>query len=242
MCFERYFLINQIADFALIAAVTRGLGCFRLGRATLASTLCAAYAVLARLQPAMASPSVQLALLIPMAMLSTGRSRGCAPAAAGVSLTATALASGSCIERLGATGFSPWLLLLPWVLSIGPRLRIAALSAPRTAIEIVCRGRTARFPACIDTGNRLTEPLSGQPVLIASRKLLDEVLPECGFRRVAYGAVGGGGELQCFCPDGLYILRNGHRRRAPDAWVAIYPATLPGAFQALAPAAFALNL
>jgi 8-oxo-dGTP pyrophosphatase MutT (NUDIX family) len=93
----------------------------------------------------------------------------------------------------------------------------------------------------IDTGNRLTEPLSGQPVLIANAHLMRKVMPENGYRQVAYGSVGGAGTLRCFRPEGVYIDVQGRRRRAPDTWVALFPDKLPGPAQALAPASYILD-
>ena len=98
-----------------------------------------------------------------------------------------------------------------------------------------------RFTAWVDTGNRLTEPFSGQPVLVASAPLVRRVLPERGFRQVAYGSVGGRGTLHCFRPERIYIFRAGRRRRAPDAWIAVFPDWLPGAARALVPAEIAYD-
>ena len=101
-------------------------------------------------------------------------------------------------------------------------------------------GRIARFPALIDTGNRLREPLSGLPVLIAEARVLRDILPPGGYRTLSFGGLGGVGRMACFRPDAVWIGRGAARRRGPDIWVAVSPAPLPGLCQALAPPEFAL--
>ena len=240
MCIERYFFINLLMDFSICAAVAWSLGCFRLRRVASASALGASYALLARAAPIAAALPVQLALLLPIALLLVGRGPLLLAMAAGLSLPTTALATGACAILFGMGRFGAVMLPLPALMSLAPRLRKSAITALPATFEVHCRGATARFPACVDTGNRLTEPLSGEPVLIASAKLVEGVLPARGYRQVCYGSVGGGGALACFRPEALYILQNGRRRRMPEAWIAVFPDRLPGAFQALAPAAFAL--
>ena len=110
-----------------------------------------------------------------------------------------------------------------------------------TRIEIVNRGHKSVLHACIDTGNRLREPVSGLPVVIAEKALLTGVLPEDGYRVLRFGAVGGEGQMACFRPAELWIEHRGRRRPAPRAWIAVSPTPLPGVFQALAPPEFALN-
>ena len=106
-------------------------------------------------------------------------------------------------------------------------------------IRLDVDGRTTRFSALIDTGNRLREPRSGQPVLIAEAGLLRSVLPETGYRVLPFGGVGGSGRMACFRPNEVWIERAGRRTRAPDVWIAIAPESLPGSARALAPCEFA---
>ena len=238
MSVDAYFLLNQLADFSLLAAVSRSLGCFRLRRALMASALAALYAVLARFAPTLSAWPWQLGLLPIVTALCVGRTTRLTGMTAALSLATTAIATGVCFTYRGAVGFEPLVLLLPWLLTLAPRVRREALAAVPATVEVANLGRVRRFPACVDTGNRLTEPFSGQPVLIASEELLGDMLPDRGLRRVAYGSVGGVGTLRCFRPEALKIIRNGRRQRTPEAWIAVYPGRLPGAYQALAPAAF----
>ena len=237
MSVELLFLINQAADLSIIAAVSRGFGAFRLRRAWLSSVLCALYGVLAAVRPGLAAPGVQLGLLMPAAMLALGRASPARAAPSAAARAAPTLVTGCCAERCGHLA-GLCVLAAPTACALTLRSQRMRAACPFAEIEVRNRGATARFAACVDTGNRLTEPFSGQPVLIASQKLLRRVLPEAGFRRVAYGSVGGGGTLRCFRPERIYIDRNGRRLRAPDAWIAVYPERLPGPAQALAPAAF----
>ena len=241
MCVELFFLYNQLMDFSILAAVSRSMGCFRFSRIWLAATLGAGYAVLGRLQPLLTAAPIQFILLIPLSILTVGRSPWRMALSVSLSLPVTALAAGACADKLCTSGFTLPMLLLPPALTTGVRLRRSTLSVHPTTIEVGHLSKSIRFPACVDTGNHLSEPLTGQPVLIASASLIRQVLPASGFRQVAYGSVGGSGTLPCFHPDRLYIWENGVRRRAPQAWIAVYPGRIPGAFQALAPAVFAIT-
>lgn len=104
------------------------------------------------------------------------------------------------------------------------------------------RGRTASFRALIDTGNRLHEPISGLPVLIAENSLLQNFLQslQIPFRSIAFGGLGGNGNVRCFRPDMVLIRRGDQFVRAPDVWVALYPGKFPGTSRALAPPSFAV--
>ena len=103
---------------------------------------------------------------------------------------------------------------------------------------VAAGGNTTRFQALIDTGNRLREPISGLPVLIAEEHLLSKILPETGYRAVAFGALGGGGMLKCFHPDGIWAVTRHGLSATPDVWIAVSPGRLPGTTQALAPGEF----
>lgn len=239
MSIELYFLINLLADFSLIAATARSLGHLRLRRAGPAAALSALYGILAQGLPALAGPPVQLILLIPLSMLVTRRASPREGAIFALSLTITAIVTGTCAAYGRNTPLA--LAAAPMLCGAVTRARRRSMAAPNARIEVVNRGRTSVLRACIDTGNRLTEPLSGQPVLIASARLIQGILPDAGFREVAYGSVGGMGTLKCFRPDRIYIDFDGDRRRAPDTWIAVFPARLPGPVQALAPAEYILE-
>lgn len=104
-------------------------------------------------------------------------------------------------------------------------------------------GRRARFEALIDTGNRLQEPFTGLPVLIAEERLVAQILPRDGrtLRRIPYGGLGGCGFLEAFRPDQMHFARTDDWQRAPEVWIAVYPGRMSGRIHALAPPVFALE-
>lgn len=239
MSIELYFLINLLADFSLLFAAARGLGCLRIRRVGLAAALSAGYGTLAECLPGAAAPPLQLILLIPLSMLVTHSASPRRIADLGIALAVTALVTGTCAAYSRHPPLA--VAVVPSLYALATRMRRRSLAEPRARVEVVHRGRTSVLDACIDTGNRLTEPLSGQPVLIANARLLRGVLPDTGFREVPYGSVGGAGTLRCFRPDRVYIDCAGRRTRAPDSWIAVYPERLPGPYQALAPAEYVLQ-
>lgn len=239
MSVELYFLINLLADFSLLSAAARGFGCLRIRRVGPAAALSALFGTLAHGLPALSGPPLQLALLLALSALVTRRFFLPDVLGFALSLGVTVIVTGTCAAYCCHPGIV--IAVVPGLCALSAGGCRRRLSTVRTEIVIMNRGRTAVLSACIDTGNHLTEPLSGQPVLIASSSLIDDILPASGFRQVAYGSVGGGGTLPCFRPERVYIDSPGRRRPAPDTWIAVYPARLPGDFQALAPAEYALH-
>ena len=243
MSIELFLLVNLFADTALICAVTRTLGCFAWRRTLTAGGLCAAYAALAAARPVWGSPVVQLALLAAISALLAGRF--CLRAARiALLLPGAALVSGG-LWLLNVSFPSGPAIALPCAGS-GALLIWAMLSAQhplrdgwqvRVALRVGVR--TVRFEALIDTGNRLREPISGLPVLIAEAPLLEGVLPESGWRALRFGALGSDGRLACFKPSAFWIERGRRRQRAPDVWIAVAQSPLPGLARALAPGEFA---
>lgn len=244
MSIEFYLAVNLIADFALLGSVSRALGLFDWRRALSASLACSAYAVLAATRPTpWASPVLQLCLLAAVALIITRNGSAYARWVAALSLCASALISGglaSLTQWTGpsgaAVGVGSGALLTTLLFAARPPCR----NAWQVRLCLCMNGKTARFEALIDTGNRLREPASGLPVLIAESSLLRDLLPESGYRQLRFGALGGSGQLACFKPGCLWIERGGRRQRAPEVWVAVSYDPLPGLCQALAPPEFAL--
>ena len=243
MSIERYFLINQLMDFLILSVAARGLGVFRLRCVYAGSLLAAAFALLPGRCQTMTAQIGLLALLSGMVLSGSTPQRTLKGAAA---LTICAIAAGAlagltkpqegfCI-RVAVGAVSGAALAFAFV-----RLRQSDGAGRLVSIAIDGAGRTVLFEAVVDTGNRLREPLSGQPVLIVGADRAGPIMPGSGYRRVAYSSVGGGGCLRCFKPDGIHILNNGKTRPGPEVWVAVYPRRLPGGISALAPAEFALH-
>lgn len=152
-------------------------------------------------------------------------------------------------------GISFWVTFIACALSAALAgaalgLRRRSLDTWEAWIRMRHRGLLISFTALVDTGNRLTEPLSGLPVMIVSEGAISGALPPAfapedplatlprGFRLVAYGGVGGGGELGCFMPDELTADTGRGPRPMGHIWIAVYPGKLPGGAAALAPPTF----
>ena len=244
MSIELFLTINALADIALLGAAARALGLFHKGRVLLSALFCVLYACLAAVCPCPFAACPFHLLLI--AIASRLIAWKCPPR---VWLKAAALIAGGALLAGGAS-------LLPVIGLRGPvAFPCAILGAAMLLLMLAARhplrgewqvrlrveveGRTARFGALIDTGNHLREPLSGLPVVIAERRLLDDALPAFGWRKLRYGAVGGNGSMRCFRPSALWIERGRCVTRAPEVWIALSPGPLPGSAGALAPSEFA---
>ena len=103
-------------------------------------------------------------------------------------------------------------------------------------IQIEWKGKEVACVAKVDTGNSLVEPFSGEPVAVVEKSRLEKFLPEIRaegkVRLVPFSAVPGGGMLEAFRPDALYIVREKQRYRIPFGYIAICETPL-GGFDAL---------
>lgn len=243
MSIERFLAFNLLMDLSILVAVARCCGVFRLWRTLGTGMLCALYGLLAALVPhPWRDPLPQLGMLTGTACLLNRPLDVRRTLALTLTLGGAAMLLGGAEALLvprGAKSFPQALVLhiagtalLHLFLNVRRRLR----SEWHVSLRIDCADQRARFPALIDTGNRLSEPLSGQPVLIAEASLLKGVLPQTGWRQIAYGALGGSGTLDCFRPDAVWVETQRGPRRAPDLWIAVLPTRLPGSSRALAPA------
>ena len=253
---EGFFLINLIMDLLAISVIARSRGRIRWQRVLAAAFLGAIWATLAQLKPLYWLGSLPGQLLLAL-LLSTVA----LPIHGGASLLggAGSLLAGAIF--LGGVQFfiSRRLVHMPplaFFLSAGVGLSaLTVLSAAQrkklVTWEIQVYASTphgeTRFRALVDTGNRLREPFSGLPVMIAEEALLRDLLPAGfsaekaaleippGFRAVGYGALGGTGRLACFQPQQLFVSFGEGYVRAPDVWIAVYPGRMAGSVRALAP-------
>ena len=242
---EAYFLINLVVDTALLATIARANECGRLRRILLCGILSASYAVLTEcVSGRLRHPLIQFLLLVILSILLCGDADLYRWGSLSVQLFGGAMMLGSMGSFLSAHRPLMPIMLGTGIFFLGVMLNLhnrRMISWEVTVILSLC-GRTVHFRALIDTGNRLHEPISGLPVLIAESSLLQDFL--CAlhipFRSVAFGGVGGSGVVRCFRPDAVLIRRGDRLVRAPDVWVAVYPGKFPGASRALAPPAFAI--
>lgn len=244
---EACALFNLLMDAALLTVVARANGCLSLRRVMPCACIAAGYALLAWAVPSLGHPLVQLLLLFPISLILCGS--GDAHRWGSVAfqlLCGAALIGGLCAL------FPPKTLLALCLTLSAALLALHALFSVRrkrmftweVRVSLCFRGRSIRFPALIDTGNRLREPKSGLPVLIAEASLLNELigdeLSESLTRKIAFGGLGGCGTVRCFHPDHVWICRGGQLIPAPEIWVAVYPGRIPGMQRALAPPSFAI--
>ena len=125
-----------------------------------------------------------------------------------------------CSLLLGGTGFGVMALLGRGGFGLPPALLTALigtaavlfLAARQNAqpvraaeVEITSGGTRVSFSAAVDTGNTLTEPVSGLPVIVVERKALCGTVPKSGLRCVPYATVSGGGRLYAFLPERVRV-------------------------------------
>lgn len=243
MSIEVFLLVNLAADLALLCVAARCSGCFNWRRALASALLATGFALAETLWPLphFALPA-QVLLLALISMLLSGRWDFRTWSRPALLLCEGALLSGGVASLcLGGTRSQSGGVLCALSGALLTALTCAGRRAARWQVHLLLRSPTgtARFTALVDTGNRLREPISGLPVLIAEEKLVRAILPEDGYRILSYSSVGGGGRMACFKPSGIWIERGHRRTRAPDVWVAVSAHPLPGAYRALAPCEFA---
>ena len=250
MAIERFLPIDILMDLCILCSVQLAFGRLRPLRLIASLAWMLGFTVFAYLgRPA---PARLAAMLFPVcavaAAILTGfkRPRRILPAAACI-FAGSFAGAGLAAAMPGSRG-------MQIAASIGGIMLVSLLvrsrrpSRCRWNIEVYAElhGAHAEFPALIDTGNRLREPLSTLPVLIADTEsilpLAEAAWRNCPekIRHVRYGALGGGGSCPCFRPDRILMrLPGGNYVPAPECWIAIYPGRIPGHLSALAPPEFA---
>ena len=252
---ERYVLVNFIMNCILIGIIARFRGRNRWGLTLFAAAFGTLYAV-AMQYPAFHQlqwwPS-RIALTASLAAVAIRMDRpkdlavntllllgGAAFFSGAVNLAgnllqnpATALIAGAILGTIGMLAFVS--------------VRARRMERWEMVLRLIRDDRRVELNALVDTGNRLQEPISGQPVVIAAEHKLRNVLPADfrsdlaadrlppGFRFVGYKSLSGSGKMVCFRPDELLVSMGDGWLSAPDVWVAVYPGKLPGNVYALAP-------
>ena len=159
---------------------------------------------------------------------------------------------------------SPLTLVLLTVISYGVLClfdRFTRKKAPlgkEFRVLVTCGGATASLRVLYDSGNSLTEPFSGSPVMVARREALDGLLPaevhealrqpatvrggEAGtatavksrLRLVPFRSVGGEGLLPAFRPEHMTVVASdGTGRDITGAFVAVTDAIGRGEYDGL---------
>ena len=212
-----------------------------------AGCLGAAYALLAVLWPPAASLPGKAAALAGMLLVAYGGEKGlwrlslaflamCAVYAGAASAVVWTAGRASLRALVFALGMSLGVCALPF--------RFSGVKGGRVPVRLVCGERSVELLALRDTGNRLREPVSGDPALIAEEAVLLPLLePETrrrlersaglsaperlsllgpGFRLLPYRTLDGGGLLLAFRPEKVYA----DGELCPGLWAALSPAPL----------------
>lgn len=112
-------------------------------------------------------------------------------------------------------------------------------------VTVFYEGKSVSFPGKIDTGNSLTEPFSGLPVLVTEQAALKDVLPleiaqgvltaevKSGIRLIPFTSVGGQGVLPAFRPERCVIQRGKEEITVTDCYIAVTPKKLSTTYRSL---------
>lgn len=260
---DRLFLTNLLADYLLLLCAAR-LCCLQLKRLRyfFAALLGAGYAVAVFLPGLsfLSAPGWKLGLGAGLGLLAYGRERralGCT----GVFLVLSAALGGAlwALElSFGPLRLDGKLLVLCFLLAYGALRLIFTVSAGHSdkrklSVQIQLLGRSCSFTAIADSGNCLSDPLTGAAVAVAcphalaplfgpASSLLEipdpvELLsvasayPELKgrLRLVSFSALGGSGMLPVFRPDRLLIEGREDRERL----IAISPQAAGAGFEGI---------
>ena len=109
---------------------------------------------------------------------------------------------------------------------------------------------TTTFSCLYDSGNHLTEPFSGKPVLVVERQVAEELLTyvptitdlPAGWRLIPYNTLGGNGLLPAFIPDAVAVIIGGNAYPLPLCYIAVCETLGRGEYQGLMSATMAENL
>ena len=179
-------------------------------------------------------------------------------------ITHRELSGASCSLAISSALITAAIHILPFhkVIAAGAALCCAMLLTKRqrwlnswdVRILLSTSHGVCELTGIIDTGNRLTEPISSLPVMVAGVNNISSLLPDdfnshanypslpVGFRLVPFGGLGGNGYLECFMPDSILIEIGCRTKLLRNIWVAIYPDSIPGGHGALLPASVITDL
>lgn len=120
-------------------------------------------------------------------------------------------------------------------------LRRRAPMGTRHTVELRHGDRTLSVLCLFDSGDHLTEPFSGAPVIAVERRALARLLdvpPDIaalppGWRVIPYAAMGGSGLLPAFLPDGISVHTPQGELPLTGCYVAACPPLGRGEYQGL---------
>lgn len=170
---------------------------------------------------------------------------------AGIMLGFSALPGVSAVQvRNGAVyvNFSFFSLIAASVLCYAVTAILGKLTGHKAAgdtlleITVTRNGKTVRGQALLDTGHSLTDPFTGESVLVADKSFVKHLLPEntalwlegkteqCEkVRLIPYTAVGSSGLLPCFRADEVELSDGKNHYRLKNAEIAVSDGAMPQA-------------
>ena len=243
-----YAIMEPMIDFAMdlcaLCAVQLGFGSLHVRRLLLAEAILAACTLLSAVLGA-PGLGLRLAVCLLSASVLVGARRPLQAAEAGIGLLCAFAAAAGAATLCG--GQLPVLApagMLTLMLLVRRRRNIKFRWDVELYVEL--GGAGDRFPALIDTGNRLRDRISGLPVLIVESAAVPNFaaaadrLDPSEARTLPFGVLGSYGELRCYRPDKVELRAPGlSPRSAPACLVAPFPGRIPGKTRALAPPEFA---
>ncbi len=230
---DSVFFLNLAADYFLCLVSARACGLvLKRGRYLASAVLGAAYSVAVYLPGLefLSHPLIMLCAALAMGLVSFGGEAHiikCCAVFLAVSAAFGGAIWGLCLAGGGALPASGRVLLLAFamcyaLLSLITKNLAVIPERARAEITVTLGGREACFIALIDSGNALTDPIDGAPVMVASRgavaPLFAEALPSDPIalmtevpeiigktRLITYSSVGGSGMLGAFRPDSVAV-------------------------------------
>ena len=269
---DSLFFLNLAIDYLLLLATGKICALpLRRRRMALGALWGAAYAVLAVLRPGLFAPALVKLLsgaALPLIAFGTG-GRKRAPRAVLVFFAVSAAFGGAVYAACSLAGISLTrgvyipvslkVLVLSFALCYAAFtlvFRRAGRRGERAThrVSVTLAGRTAEFTALLDTGNELTDPVTGEEVLVAEAGALSALLDAEGaallradpaesfaalagkpplrgrLRLLPCSTAGGDGLLLCFRPDEVRVDTRRARLSVAVARAALSP---DGEYQAL---------
>jgi stage II sporulation protein GA (sporulation sigma-E factor processing peptidase) len=270
------FAVNFIMNAIILWGTSRLVGARApAGRIVLASGIGAAYALTALCLDTAWAESLGARILVAWVMVFVafpGRTFWQLLRLTGYVLSFSFMVAGAGLAVWAAgAGTGAWIHPVKWwalaaaaMLAAGGARSMAALFGRKRSmggcmeVEISLGGETAGVTAFLDTGNRLEDPLTGDPVIVAEYNAIRRIIPaevreavasgdaeavaasaspvfSSRFRVLPFSALGeAGGLLIGFKPDSLVIERGGRRyERAGVVAVCKGPLAPDGSYQAL---------
>lgn len=89
------------------------------------------------------------------------------------------------------------------------------------SIEIYNENSSVKLNALVDTGNKLYEPFSNSPVIVADRKKVEKLLGEAKRRYIPASTVSGETLLTAFKPDKVIIKSSGREEVVENVYIAL---------------------